>query len=218
MADPSQNEPARDRWHLPAAPAPVPRTPPWLDACREALRATDALPLAQAATVSPGGLPEVRSVVLRGLTRDGAGVVTTDLRSAKADAIRAGSHVELCLWLAEHGLQIRLRGPAALVDAADEPWSEVRSGLWREQRDAERRGVAGPPPGTPLPSSPEHAEDRREERAVEHPPAPKHPHANFGLIVVSARRCEFLRLGDPHQREVYRWSAAGGWSGGRVTP
>lgn len=193
---------------FPEAPRPVPTGAPWLDAWRRDLEAHGSPPLAQAATVDSGGVPEVRTVVVRGVSRDGCPVFTTDLRSAKARAVRTGSAVALCVWWADRGVQVRLRGPATLVAGGDGAWSDVRARLWLGHRETERRGFAGPPPGSPWkPGEPAPAASPDET-----------PHANFGLVVVTPHRVDRLVLGDPHVRTTYRWHEDLGWRGGRVAP
>ena len=190
----------------PRAPREVPAGAPWLDGWRRDVEDPDRAPLAQLATVSPGGAPEVRTVVLRGLADDGAPYFAADRRSAKIRAVRAGSHAELCLWWSGPDVQVRLRGPLQVIGAdATGPWAEVRARVWRDLRPTEQRGFAGPGPGTPLAP---HA-------AL--PELPGEPHPNFVLGVLTALRFDRLALGDPHHRVVYTWSS-GAWAGGRVQP
>lgn len=198
---------------FPPAPRPVPPAAPWLDLWRRDLGAHGPAPLAQAATVATGGRPEVRTVVVRGATRDGCPVFTTDVRSAKARAVQAGSAVALCLWWPDPGVQVRLRGPATLISdsdgaGSDDAWTNVRARLWGAHRETERRGFAGAPPGTPW-----------EPGALPAAPSPNAtPHANFGLVIVTPYRFDHLLLGEPHIRTTFRWYEDRGWEGGRVTP
>ena len=190
----------------PHAPRRVPRGAPWLDRWRRDVADPERKRLAQLATVSPGGAPEVRTVVLRDLSDDGAPMFAADRRSAKIRAVRAGSHAELCVWWSGPDVQVRLRGPLFVVDADTAgPWADVRGQMWSQMRPTEQRGFAGPAPGTPIdvPPAP--------------PDVPTDPHPNFVLGVLTPLRFDRLVLGDPHEREVYAWSPDG-WTGGRVQP
>ena len=189
---------------VPAAPGGIPGDPPWRDWWRAAFDRHGHGSLAQIATVSPDGAPEVRTVVLRGLTADGCPFTTTDVRSEKVRAVRAGSELAACVWWKDPGVQVRLRGPAAVV-VGDHAWAEVRSALWSAHRDIERSGFAGPPPGTPI------------ERAPRPSPPPEPPEA-FALLVAIPHRFERLSLGDPHERFRWGWRERGGWTGGRIAP
>lgn len=190
----------------PPAPQQVPTGAPWLDRWRKDFEDPERTRLAQLATVSAGGAPEVRTVVLRGLSRDGAPYLASDRRSAKIRAVRAGSSAELCVWWSGPDVQIRLRGPLHVIGANDAgAWAEVRDRVWSELRPPEQRGFAGPGPGTPL-----------AEQSVR-PEAPDGPDPNFVLALLTPLRVDHLELGDPHRRDIYRWTPAG-WTGGPVQP
>ena len=61
------------------------------------------------ATVSPDGLPEARTVVLRGASRsDGTVEVHTDGGSDKIASLKANPHAQLMIWDEKPKLQIRL--------------------------------------------------------------------------------------------------------------
>lgn len=191
----------------PEAPQPVPTGAPWLAIWRREFAADAHGSLAQAATISPTGDPEVRTVVLRGLSADGCPYFTTDARSDKARAVRAGSNVALCVWWSDSSTQIRLRGPATMIgDAEAGAWKPVRDALWAAHRDTERRGFTGPPPGTRLGT------------ATDLPAAPDRTHPNFAILIVTPTRFDRLELGDPHVRHAWEWSEVGGWQGGRLAP
>lgn len=204
----------------PEAPIPVPDGAPWLDGWRTLYAQNAGTPLAQAGTVSASGEPEVRTVVLRGVSADGCPYFTTDLRSDKMSSIRAGSEVELCIWWPEPSIQVRLRGPTTPITESRGPWGSVRDDLWTRHRETERRGFAGPPPGAPLDQEQGTAPHETTGAAPNpgHEPPPDRPHPNFGLIVVTPTRFDRLELGDPHVRHVYAWTANTGWDGGRVAP
>ena len=190
----------------PPAPQQVPAGAPWLDRWRREFGDSERSRLAQLATVSPDGSPAVRTVVLRGLSEDAAPYFASDRRSAKIRSVRGGSRAELCVWWSEPGVQVRLRGPLHVIDEeAAGAWAEVRAEVWRTLRAPERRGFAGPGPGTPLTEPTAQIE------------LPEDPHPNFVLAVLTPLRFDHLTLGDPHHREVHRWMSAG-WTGGRVHP
>lgn len=185
------------------APIPVPAGAPWLDGWRRAFAVHRGAALAQAATVSSTGLPEVRTVVVRGLSTDGSPYFATDVRSSKVQAVRSGSEIELCLWFPEPAVQFRLRGPAAAIGAKAGSWAPVRRDLWRALREPDRRAFGGPAPGTVLDGS-----DAT-------PAATEAPHPNFSILIVTPLRFERLELGDPHVRHVWLWEDGRSWSSGR---
>lgn len=198
----------------PTAPLVVPAGAPWLAAWRAAFADDARSRLAQVATVAGSGEPEVRNVVLRGLSADGAPYFAADRRSAKVRSVRAGSLAELCLWWPDPGTQVRLRGPVSVIGGGEAGWSEVRRDVWGALRGTERDGFTGPAPGTPLPvaGAAERAAGVRDAAS-----AATAPHPNFTLLVLTPLRFDRLVLGEPHARTVYTWSGTG-WNGGAVAP
>lgn len=178
---------------------------PWLDRWRAAVARNARDRFVQIGTVAPGGAPEVRTVVLHGLARDGRPYFVGDARAAKHAAIHAGSEVALCTWWPKSSEQFRLRGPVDCVTSADAPWGRRRQELWDAQGADNRALFLGDPPGTPLERAAPPGED------VAKPPG------HFVLYLLAPRRVDRLELGDPHRREIFELED-GAWHGGAVSP
>ena len=157
------------------------------------------------ATVSPGGEPEVRTVILRGLSDKGEPYFFTDARSSKVRA--AGPKLELCAWWNATQEQFRLRGPVELVMSGASAWGERRRELW-EHRGEGRKLFLGAAPGTPLEKVSE------SDKAVE-PKENQEPPETFVLMVVKPERVDYLKLGEEQERRVWRLEG-GAWRGGPV--
>ena len=91
------------------------------------------------------GTPEQRTVVLRAVDRDSRVLAFhSDRRSAKVDAIQAGSRVTWHGWDAGRSQQLRLRGTATIHtddDVADAMWEAA-------SLDERKLYVRSPAPGT----------------------------------------------------------------------
>ncbi|MEJ2287697.1 MAG: pyridoxamine 5'-phosphate oxidase family protein [Deinococcales bacterium] len=179
-------------------------TPPFRSHLQAAFEAAGGRPLAQAATVSPRGLPEVRTVVLRHLGEGGDPSFASDARSAKFLSLAAHPHLELCLWRPDAGVQLRLLGRVRLhTDDA-----HARS-IWHALPAETRALFHAEAPGGPLldggPFRPPPVEDGAE-------PAP-----SFTVVRVMPQRCDRLELGPPLQRRL--WSLQdGAWQARDVVP
>lgn len=200
----------------PAAPDPSASLPdepvldpaaPWLGRWRAAAARNEGDRLVQVATVSPAGEPEVRTVVLRGLARDGRPTFVGDARAAKHVALEAGSALELCVWWSGSGEQFRLRGPVLAVTTDDSPWAGRRRELWRAQGPEGRARFLGPAPGSPQPAP----------GAAAPAEAPADPPPSFALYVLEPRRVERLELTAGPARELHVLEPSG-WRGGPVAP
>jgi pyridoxamine 5'-phosphate oxidase len=66
------------------------------------------------ATVDPGGFPDARMILLKGVDQHGF-VFYTNLGSAKAQALIHDARVALCFYWADIGKQVRVRGRASIV-------------------------------------------------------------------------------------------------------
>jgi pyridoxamine 5'-phosphate oxidase len=66
------------------------------------------------ATVDPGGHPDARMMLLKGVDNRGF-VFYTNMGSAKAQALIRNPRVALCFYWAEIGKQVRVRGRANIV-------------------------------------------------------------------------------------------------------
>lgn len=174
-----------------------------LDTCWEAL--SDGLSRPEApgrlptlATVSPEGLPQARTVVLRAADRtDAWAEVHTDAASAKISELRANPHAALCIWDAPRNLQIRMAAEVLVLsgsDAADR-WAKV---------PLSARGGYGaiPPSGTPIAAATHYQRTANAEG-----------HAVLRLNITAL---DLLTLGPPQARATYR--ADDNWRGQWLSP
>jgi hypothetical protein len=178
--------------------------PPFLSDLQEAFEGASGRPLAQAATVSPAGMPEVRTVVLRHLAPDGSATFASDARSTKMAALAEGGWLELCLWRPEAGLQLRLLGRARLHRLDDHAVA-----VWAALPLDTRALFSSPAPGTPLRGAP-----------VLEAPAPglgDRPPTPFAAVRVTPERCDRLELGPPLRRRIWTLGE-GGWRSQDVVP
>lgn len=179
--------------------------PPWLSLWRTAFHKNKDR-LVQVATVSPDGLPEVRTVVLRGLADEtGFPYFFSDARSAKYRALAAGSQLSLQTWWGETSEQFRLRGEVESVQREDHPWGARRQELWWSQGEENRRLFLRQPPGTPVEETPTEVDDQTK------------PPEHFTLMILSLLHVDYLKLGDPQERFIWRLEDDA-WHGGQVVP
>lgn len=123
---------------------------PWREPFERALQRNAPQTEVQVATVSPEGLPSVRTVDFRGFSVEGQLLFFTDSRTQKADHLRTNPRLMLHAWFPATQEQFRLAGRATLHGAhADEPWAAVRARAWEDLDDGEQPAYLGPPPGYP---------------------------------------------------------------------
>ncbi|MEL6685597.1 MAG: pyridoxamine 5'-phosphate oxidase family protein [Pseudomonadota bacterium] len=150
------------------------------------------------ATVSPGGWPEARTVVLRSADRE-AGVVTihTDLFSDKIKSLQAEPRAALHVWDAKQDLQIRLQAEGSISSGA-----KTRA-LWDKIPDHARQsyGVT-PPPGTLI------------ETALDYVKTPDPD--TFAVLTCTVMTIDAVHLGADHRRVSY--SRARHWQGQWLSP
>lgn len=178
--------------------------PPFLPHLRAAFEAANGRPLAQAATVSAAGRPEVRTVVLRDLGADGAPSFASDARSAKMASL-GGGWLELCLWRPEAGVQLRLLGRPRLHGAEDAHALAV----WAALPPDTRALFFSEAPGVPLRAG-----------FTTQPPPPaldEPPPAAFAVVRLTPERCDRLELGPPLRRRIWTLEAAS-WRSADVVP
>ncbi len=177
-------------------------TPPFLSELRSAYDRAGGRPLAQAATVSPSGRPEVRTVVLRGLDPAGCPYFASDARSRKFASLAAAPWLELCLWDAAAGEQWRLAGRAALhaVDG-------LALAVWGALSPEGRSLFFSPTPGEPLPDEP-----GRPAPAAAGGAAASSPPASFAVVRTVCVRAERLVLGPPLRRRSWALGGDRGWT------
>lgn len=150
------------------------------------------------ATVSPAGMPEARTVVLRAADPVRAQIeIHTDLASAKVAAIRTTPWAQLHVWDSPARLQIRLTARAAILSG---PETEQR---WRTLPDTARRTYGPvPEPGTPVAGS----------QAFETRSDP----SSFAVLRLGLEQMEALHLGPQHRRARFRRDR--GWEGEWLVP
>lgn len=150
------------------------------------------------ATLSPDGMPQLRTVVLRGADR-GAGVleVHTDLHSAKVAALRRHPQAGLHVWDAGAHLQTRIEAQALILSGA-----EVAA-IWARVPDPSRQAYGTrPAPGTPI----------GDALAYDKPADP----AAFAVLRLTITAIDALHLGPRHRRA--RYTRETGWQGQWLAP
>lgn len=150
------------------------------------------------ATVSPAGLPELRTVALRGASQSSGWVeVHTDVETPKVASLRATPHAQLHIWLPRADLQIRLSARVDILtgDAVEEAWARVPPGS-RVSYGTE------PIPATPIDHV--YAYEKPAERR------------RFAVLRCVLSEMDLVHLGAQHRRAVYR--AQNGWQGTWVAP
>ncbi|WP_405404671.1 pyridoxamine 5'-phosphate oxidase family protein [Paracoccus sp. Ld10] len=150
------------------------------------------------ATVTPGGMPQARTVVLRGAD-PAAGVleVHTDLMSGKVADLRANPLVALHVWDAGAHLQTRIEARAAILtgDAVAQVWARVP--------DPSRQSYGSqPPPGTPIDDALAYA--KRPDAAC------------FAVLRLTVLAIDAVHLGPQHRRA--RYTRETGWQGQWLAP
>lgn len=168
--------------------------PPFHSELKDAFEAAGGRPLAQAATVSPSGMPEVRTVVLRHLGEAGDPSFASDARSAKFQSLAARPYLELCLWRPDTGVQLRVFGRTRLHRAD----AHARS-IWEALPAQTRRLFHSEAPGAPLLNGgPVH------RPAVEEGDHPATPAPAFTVVRLLPERCDRLELGPPLRRRQWQ--------------
>lgn len=145
------------------------------------------------ATVSPDGLPQARTVVMRAVQRDCATVeVHSDARADKVGALQANPNAAVHIWHPRQKLQVRL---ACRVSISLGPEVEDR---WQRVPEASRVAYgATPAPGTP----------------IQHPQAYEvHPELDtFAVLSCQIDEIDLLHLGAFHRRA--RFNRSDNWAG-----
>ena len=150
------------------------------------------------ATVSPDGVPEARTVAMRGAAQADAVVeVHTDIVTAKVKALQASPRAALHIWLPKPRLQIRLTTTVEIVtgDSIDAAWAKV---------PPESRVSYGthPEPGSPIP----------DVFAYDKPPV----RDRFAVLRCVIDHIDLVELGERHRRAEF--IRADGWNGTWLAP
>lgn len=179
---------------------------------REAVEAAVPLPdRVCLATVSPVGAPSARMVLFKGI-ENGRFRFFTDLRSRKAEELRANPEAALVFYWHTLGRQIRVEGTVApLDDAASDAYflsrargSRISAWASHQSREIADRAV--------LERSRAEQEERFRGREVTRPP-------HWGGFDLQPRRIEFWRERQDrlHDRLVFIHTP-GGWERRRLQP
>lgn len=186
---------------------------PWLGLWRAALTRNKRERYVQVATVSPDGLPQVRTVVLRGTANAGEPYFYTDTRSQKAAALAEHPLAELHVYWSKTKEQFRVRGTVTFTVQQDNDWQARRRELWHAQREQARQLLLGAPPSTPL----EQLDSDLEQHYASLDTSQKEPPNTFALVAITPSWVDYLKLAQPQVRQQYHLTEAG-WQGGQVVP
>lgn len=150
------------------------------------------------ATLSPQGLPQVRTVVLRGVARATAELhVFTDARSSKVAELAAHPVAALMVWDPATRLQIRVQASVTLDQGA------ALQSIWDRLPPSARQDYGKrPAPGQPIPDA----------LAYTTEPDP----AAFTRLTCRAEEIDVLHLGKDHRRAVF--ARSGDWRGEWLVP
>lgn len=150
------------------------------------------------ATVSENGMPQARTVVLRGADKQAATLaIYTDIHSEKISALRATPVAALHVWDAVEQLQIRIAANVTTLtgEAVIERWQR----LPEHARSAYSSGLV---PGQPIANSLAYT---------------KTPDKNaFAVMLLEIQTIDALHLGPNHRRAMF--SHADNWAGQWLVP
>ncbi|RUR53282.1 pyridoxamine 5'-phosphate oxidase family protein [Vreelandella populi] len=150
------------------------------------------------ATVSENGMPQARTVVLRGADQQAATLaIYTDSHSEKVNALRATPVVTLHVWDAAEQLQIRIEANVTILtgEAVSEQWQRL-------PEHARRAYSSGLAPGEPISDSLAYTKTPDESA--------------FAVLWLDIQAIEALHLGPSHRRAVF--SRANDWVGQWLVP
>ena len=150
------------------------------------------------ATVSPGGWPEARTVVLRGVDQTTAQVeVHTDLHSGKIASLRANPIAALHVWAPDDALQIRLQARVTISDG------NAVQAIWEQVPDPSRQSYGiSPAPGTPI------------DAALNYVKKPDP--ATFAVLTCAVEMIDAVHLGVAHRRVSFE--REDNWQGQWLAP
>ncbi len=150
------------------------------------------------ATVTPGGVPAARTVVLRAASKETASLdVHTDVHAGKVKDLQTTPFAAIHIWDTSAHLQIRL-GAKVTILTGDEVATH-----WARVPDRSRLAYGGTPrTGEPIPDSFAYQKD----------PDP----ASFVILRLSITHMDILHLGAQHRRAYFE--RADNWSGQWLVP
>ncbi len=150
------------------------------------------------ATVTPDGLPEARTVVLRAANATTASLdVYTDLRSAKVASLRATPRAVLHVWDQSAHLQTRIEVTAEILT------DDVVAVIWSRVPVISRQSYGTmPAPGQQIPEALAYA---------------KHmDFRSFAVLRLNVHAIDALHLGRDHRRARYERTSS--WAGQWLVP
>ncbi len=150
------------------------------------------------ATVSSGGKPQARTVVLRAADRDQARLeIHTDRLSAKIGELGKNPMAEVHVWDARARLQIRLQAEVSIQTGP-----EVDA-IWERVPEGSRLSYGGnPAPGQPI------------KDALAYQKAPER--TRFAVLGLAVLTMDILHLGPDHRRASF--CKNDGWKGQWLAP
>lgn len=150
------------------------------------------------ATVSPSGMPQARTVVLRGADKQAATLTLyTDVHSDKVKALHTTPVAALHVWDATAHLQTRIEANVTVLtgDAAHEHWKRVPE----HSRSAYS---CGPAPGEPITDALAYTKTPDQQA--------------FAVLLLQVNTIDALHLGPKHRRALF--TREDGWAGQWVVP
>jgi pyridoxamine 5'-phosphate oxidase len=150
------------------------------------------------ATVTPAGMPQARTVVLRAADKAAGSLdIYTDLHSAKVAQLRATPFAALHIWDSAAHLQLRLEAEVAILTGADvaEIWARV---------PAPSRMAYGSIPATGQPIAQGLAYSKTPDAA------------SFVVLRLNIGAMDVVHLGPDHRRAQFM--RADGWAGQWLAP
>ena len=150
------------------------------------------------ATVSPAGMPQARTVVLRAADSVSATVdIHTDINSTKVTELRANPKAALHVWDGTAHLQLRLEARATILTGADV------AEIWAQVPETSRIAYgSNPAPGQPVTDG---------LAFVKHPDP-----ACFAVLRLHVQAMDVLHLGRDHRRA--RFVRGDNWAGQWLAP
>jgi len=162
----------------------------------------------QVATVDFQNKPKVRTVVLRGATRETCELqFNTDGRAKKCDEILKNNFVEVCLYDGEAHTQVRISGTAVL-----EKNTEKAKKLWDKMRvDSKKCYCAAVPSGNLLEKEGDALEDFKPEEA-------EAGFENFVNCYLKIEKIDWLLLAHSGHRRAIFCKVESGWESSWAVP
>jgi pyridoxamine 5'-phosphate oxidase len=173
-------------------------------------RERSAYTLMQLATIGRGGLPKVRTIVVRRAIKERALLsFHTDVRSEKVSEIQNDAHVALLSSDVQAGIQIRLEGIARqAADNADRTavWNSSRPGTLTVYRTPL---VPGSPIAAPLEAQPSSSDTE---------PPLMAGFENFCLVDVEVKKIDYLDVSGKVHIRAHIFLESDLWHGRFVSP